>query len=135
MAEAVARGSVWTMADARQLETIFFRWSLSGAPDLPMEVQSGGCGSSEQALQHTQLHTVIGNVIAATEQLNCLGLRWHVTRIPMIPVVAQVVLLRGTLHQGFAYLKSWRLHETFATVPLPLAHMYDHVATLQKPEF
>lgn len=65
---------------------------------LPMEVECGGCGGREEALEHSQLHAVVRDVVATTEQLDGLGLRGHVIPISMIPMVSQIILLRWPLH-------------------------------------
>ena len=61
--------------------------------NLAMQVRGGRRSGCEQAFQHPQLHAVIGDVVAAAQQLNCLRLWRHLLPLRMFPLISKVVLI------------------------------------------
>ena len=58
-------------------------------------MQVGGCGGGccQEAFEHAQLDAIIGDVIAAAQQLDGLRLGRHLLPIQMVPLIPQIVLI------------------------------------------
>ena len=62
-------------------------------PNLAMQVGGCGGGCCQKAFEHAQLDAIIGNVIAAAQQLNGLRLGRHLVPLQMVPLIPQIVLI------------------------------------------
>ena len=64
-----------------------------------MQVGGRGGGCCQKAFEHAQLDAIIRDVITAAQQLDGLRLRRHLVPIQMVPLIPQIILIRGSLHK------------------------------------